>query len=206
MKNLIIAICLTLSIFLLNGTTFATTIVETPDAGDTMASAMVLPGGTTQVSGTVGVTYDIDMYKFYIDTTSLYEIYMASAWPLDANLLLFNEFGQGLEGDDDDGGGPDGTNSLISRSLQVGWYFIAVADNDLNAYDEFDNWFLLNDSGPLATATSETLDHFGTPGGDTGEYILTFSPATGSSPVPEPSTMILLSFGILGLAGISRKK
>jgi hypothetical protein len=183
-------------------------MTESVDAGNTLLSALTLDAGTTQVNGSL--LNDEDLFKFTISTDTNVSISLGSS-SFDDNLILFNGLGQGLEGDDDGGSGLD---SFISRFLTAGDYFIAVGDNNMYGFDVLDYDFISNDSGALASPTSETLAYLGNSSLSheqvSGTYSLSFNLAVGSitnsTSVPEPTSIAILGLGLAGIAFNRRKK
>lgn len=204
---------------------WAVIITETTDAGIDIPTAFIVPGGTTQINGTIGPATafgsDVDLYRFGVATTGTFSIQTNRvSGTLDMNLILFNGLGQGLAGDDDDNSGgtpivPLGTSldSLLTLTLTAGDYFIAVGDNNMAAFETVADYlvadgsidFIGNDSEILPGPTTETLGLVGAEFGpteinDVGDYILYFSSATAATQVnavPEPSAFAI--WGLLGL-------
>lgn len=179
---------------------------ESTDAGFTMATATVLPQGTTAVTGTIVNTTesDVDLFRFSLDAETAFTIDVLSS-DFDANLILFNGNGQGLAGDDDGGLGLD---SRLTLTLAAGTYFFAVGGNNMGAFASQADYeaatdFIDNDSGILGSPTVETLGRVGAESGPTdingqGAYSVTFSdPVSGPAATAVPTLPIWL-LGMLG--------
>jgi len=208
------------------GSAMATTLTEVTDAGNTMATAIVLPAGTTSINGTIEDGQDTDLYKLTLDTdvTITIEMLFPSA---DANLIVFNGLGQGLAGDDDNESSCSPISSLgfldscLTLTLVAGDYFFGVGNDNIAAFESVADFnaangtidFIDNDFGILGSPTVETLGLIGREGGplsdgDTGSYTVNLSIAAGggAAPVPEPSTMLLLGTGLAGIIAWRRKQ
>ncbi len=169
----------------------ATVFVEIPDTGNTMATATVLPGGTTEVLGTLDVPGDYDLFRFTLGTDFTLQLDLNGDF--DENLLLFNSLGQGLVGDDDGG---SGLESQIVIPLLAGDYFIGIGPNNTAAFTDGGVEFIDNDFGILAMPTTETL---GFVAGEGSPHNLTDSPYTlmfNVAVIPEPNTLVYLLLGL----------
>jgi len=207
------------------GAAAAVPFTETTDAGRDMASAIVLPDGTTSINGQIVNTAisDVDLYKFSLSAMTTLTIRMLFPGE-DANLILFNGLGQGLAGDDDDGSscadsaGLGSLDSCLTLSLAAGDYFLGAGDNNMGAFENAadaaagTNDFIDNDFGILSVPTTETLGLIGAESGDTdlndeGPYTIEFSEAVSGpvAAVPLPATLPLLVGGLAGLAWATRR-
>lgn len=125
--------------------------------------------------------------------------------------------GDDIQGADGDQTGRFDTISLIFSGFEPGdkFQFQTDIDEDNNNTPEDFDTILFNtgssiDNAWMAVSFSDGLER------GTINFTLTnqqsmdgkyyFSAAGETSPIPEPSTMILLGFGLLGFAGISRRK
>jgi hypothetical protein len=84
------------------------------------------------------------------------------------------------------------TINSIGRLVQgVSPYFIGLGSNEQISYIKLRIYDPINNNVPTSSTNSFEIDD------------LIFS---GSSPIPEPTTILLFGLGLLGLAGVSRKK
>lgn len=190
----------------------AQTFVETQDTGNDIATAIVLPAGTTQVEGSLNS--DHDLWGFNVSSSQSVQILLGLS-PFDDNLILFDSLGRGIAGNDDIGRGSaspginlpagiGGLDSEIVAFLDPGLYYIGVGRNNSSGIGSNGISFIDNDSGLLASPTIDVLDFVGGSQG-TGGYTLFFSPPTAAS-VPEPTSFSLIGCGLLGTVGLRRRR
>lgn len=133
-----LALCISNSVI---GQTFN----EGGDAGVTIATATNIPSGTVLVNGTVddSTPADVDLYRFQPLSSGLFTLSVNSD-DIDASILVFNAFGQGLAGDDDDDSSCDSSlvpmlgslDSCLTLNLTAGInYFVAVGESKIAAYE-----------------------------------------------------------------------
>lgn len=168
---------------LMSANALAQVMVESPDAGNTLATALPIIPGTTQINGTVGapafdslsgrLENDVDMYKFTLDAGGIFTIQVNAtvAREPDMNLLVFNAAGQFLAGDDDDDSDctnivpfVDSWDSCLTLTLAAGTYYFAVGDKNIGAFetlaefiDNRANYFEDNDSEILGAPSTEIV-------------------------------------------------
>lgn len=191
----------------------AQVFTETADAGVTIPTSILLPGGITTVNGTISARGDLDLFAFYLDTSNTVT-FLSNNSPFDDNLLLFNGNGQGIGASDDQGGGPDGLDSRITIALTPGLYYIGAGVNNIEA-DTDNGTFIFDDdfgdsNGVIGGPTALSIGFLAQQsGGQTGSYTLTFSTATANAPtaVPEPGSIALLAgMGAVGAGFLRRRK
>lgn len=157
---------------------------------------------TTGLAGANIITYDgyidqdhtVDYFDFSLNTGGGLDITLATTYnsDFDTQMYLFRDDGALDLGDliagNDDGGW--GLNSLIVGFLASGDYTLAISsyffrpseaisgvNNFINSFGDYS--LLLASTGSITTANEQ---------------------------VPEPTTLLLLGTGLLGIVGISRKK
>ena len=188
----------------------ATVILEDSDAGQTLATAQLLPEGTSEVWGSIADANDVDLYGFAWNCGEFSADTFLTESTLDTQLFLFDALGAGLWSNDDSRGL---LSEIYLAFLSQGSYFIAVTgfDNDpLNEVDPSDvNAALIFPNeweGQYAPSAADTVLADWSGGNSTGDYVLRLSPSTGAFPVPEPSTLFVPLLGGVMLAFRMRKR
>jgi len=198
--------------------TWAQVMTESTDAGNTLATALPVPAGTIQINGTIGpdafnsvagrVELDVDMYSIAITTGGTFTIQANATTPgePDMNLMVFNDSGQFLAGDDDDNSSCttvvpflDSLDTCLTLTLAAGTYYFAVGDNNIGAFSSVaafiadrGDYFEDDDSGILGSPSAETVAIAGaesSPPSDPeerGPYIVYFSRAVAGGPAAPP--------------------
>ena len=191
-----------------NSSAYAVSFNESGDAGHTLGSAQAVPDGTDSINGNLGSAGDIDLYRLEFATNATVTFYAGSSAVIDDNQILFNSSGNPLFGDDDRGGGSSGLDSEIVFNVTPGTYYLAYGDNNIYAYNASNVVICGNDDGPNCPVPSGVVDHI-SGGEDTGSYVITISPPTGS-PVVQPTASsiptlsewaMIVMVALLGLTG-----
>ena len=177
MKNALSVISLTLGILASQSAT-ALPYTEVGDAGYSLATAKLLPGATTSISGTLD---SVDIYRFSWGG-GLFSASTSSGF--DPMLYVFNLAGTTLAFNDH----YYSVQSYVAVSLAKGDYLLAI---DYYSYNYGGNL------GGFANAGSSL-------GGQS--YTINLGQATASSTVPEPASLALAGLALAGLAVSRRKK
>lgn len=121
------------TVLLGSGPPAGATTPESVDAGDTLATAQVVSGAETTLTGTVGVGTDaVDLYKINITEPAAFSATTYGSAIDDTMLMLFDAAGHLVEANDDwvwstnwsnlPAGGLGNANAPTS----AGWYYLAV--------------------------------------------------------------------------------
>lgn len=212
------------------GSASAQVFTETSDASALLANALVVPAGTTQIDGELvntATNEDVDTYRIVVPSDGDFTIEAIADvnGDPDMNLLVFNEIGQALAGDDDDNDNCtvitslNSLDSCLTLSLTAGTYFISVGDNNIGAFEsvaeyEAGNDFMDNDSGILASPSTEIAVLAGRETGPDptqreGGYVINFSSAlagpSAATAIPaSPLWVLALLAGLLTLTAYQR--
>lgn len=197
---------------------------EVGDAGQTLATAQLVPGGTEIITG-FGTSADpdsADIFAFNWGGGGLLIDTFQADTEMDTQLQLFDSSGFGILGNDDHGGACTGTPGGdfqscldLSAGLAAGTYYLAITGFNNDALDASNNLifpclFGTSDqcaADPLAGPLAGWGD--ATPSDDTSSYTINFSAATsdgGPAPMPEPGILVLLGIGLAGLAITRRRR
>ena len=202
---------------------------EGADAGYTMATATVVPGGTTTINGSITNTTvnDVDLYRIAVTTSGPFTIEAKANVPNmpDMNLLVFDSAGHMLAGDDDNDSGCtvitslNGYDSCLTLNLTAGTYYIAVGTNNIGAFvspaDVPSGYFASNDSGILSLPSAEVVGLVASEsslGNDEGAYTINFSAATGGAAAVATAVptlgewALVILFGLLAVTGLVARR
>ncbi len=190
----------------------AVTILEVPDAGQTLGSAQVLPGGTTAIQGNLGPG-EADLFKFTWGGGAFYVNSVGTLW--DSQLFLFDASGAGVQANDD-GIAYAGPAYLQLAALAAGDYYLAISAYDLDPYSSSGVIFQSFPYGALyGPSNTDPLSYWAGGTGAGGDYTISFQQVTSegkpigsSTPVGVPdggATVALLGLGLGGI-GLARRK
>jgi hypothetical protein len=190
---------------------FAATYVEIPDAGETLATAQTVAGGTDKITGNVANS-SADLFKFGWGGGAFYVNTVGTAW--DSQLFLFDSTGAGVQGNDD-GVAFAGPAYLQLASLAAGTYYLGISGYDWDPYSASGIMFQSSPFSPLYGPLNgtEALASWGGGSGG-GDYEINFRQFTGQQGDPNPvgsvpdagATLGFLGLGFAGLAAIRRRK
>ncbi len=182
------------------------TFTETGDAGQTLATAEVVPAADTLIDGTIatGNPSDADLYKISLTSSSTYTFSTVNAYTdaggVDTELSLFSSTGTAIFENDDASGTT--TDSKITATLAAGTYYIGVSSSGNEAVNSNNQVLFVGLSqsgdttaqrGPASGVNPTTEFNFNSNNYDTtttGQYQIGITAA-----VPEPSTWAAFVLG-----------
>jgi hypothetical protein len=197
--------------FVTIGELSAATITETGDAGQTLATAQLIPGPgsvpLTRISGSLTPT-EADIFRIHISNGFFLAATVSdSSSFFDTQLFLFDSLGFGVFANDDDLFAPPQSTSAPGGPLSAGFYYLAVAGFGYDPvsgggliFPPVDNLLVL--SSELRTATGPggalPLSAFSGTSNQGGSYRIELA---GVQTVPEPSSgaVLCLVFGCFAL-------
>jgi len=210
------------------------TVLEDGDAGETLGTAQLLPGGSTpltEIQGTIATnTADVDLYRIFISDPGAFSAMTTNGdsscdvnqnpecgtEEFDATLALFDSTGLGVYFNDDKqenvGDAELPAGNQFSPTV-MGFYFLAIADDDVTALSE------LSVDGPIFPELSSPFTDVVGPSGPGGGNPLQewfkdnvvpdprgYSIVLTGVTVPEPATGLLISLGLVALAAARARR
>ena len=194
------------------GTLHAFIYVETPDAGQTLATAAGPSSAfagqpLTAITGSIATGADADLYRIFITNPATFSASTVGGSSLDTSLFLFDLNGRAIIANDDASGfsfqsSLAAGNATLS-ALGAGVYYLGISLSGNEPVNSANQYLftqgLTTDVRTAAAGLNPTTlatfnGNFAT--SETGAYGITLTSATA---VPEPSTWALAGVGALAL-------
>ena len=188
---------------------------EVGDAGETLATAQMLPGGIDMIQGNIDGDADLFGFAFAggffgVTTDSLITTF-------DTQLFLFDGTGAGILSNDDDSGLR--SRIITSSPLAPGNYFLGISSWNKEPLDASSALiftdFISGQNGPVP-GSGPLASWNGSGSSSIGQYEILFEDTVtadpnpnggpGPAPVPEPATMLLLGTGLVDLLDQDSRK
>ena len=171
----------------------ATTFNESPDAGNLIPSALPVPAGTTKIVGSLGPTFEADLFQFTFSepTKASFAVTPTGEW-FDDDMTLFDSVGHPIAVSD----------FAWTIDLPAGTYYFALTDWDAAATDSLGN-VIANDYGGVLN-TSGILGGWVQTGWPWrfGPYEIAVTTVT----LPEPAGVAAMVTGMGALIARRRRK
>ncbi len=110
---------------------------ETPDVGDSLATAGIVAGGTTSVAGSLSAVSDVDLYRICITSPADFGVAVTGTAG-DGQLFLFDENGLGVAWNDDKGNSQYApafpVGNAVLASLLTGTYYLGLSNYNVDPY------------------------------------------------------------------------